>query len=281
MFSERLKEERKRLSISQTDFGTSCGVTKQAQIRYEKGVRSPDSDYLEQAHEIGVDVSYLITGIRTQPVELPSDEAFLLNSFRSLNAEQKEMTLQFWLGGLGSLQADKNTNADNTDSAIDSPNAKNKDSVVASPNSNNIDSVVGSPNSNNTNSVVGSPNSNNTDSVIDSPNSNNKNSAINSPNSNNIDTVINSPYSNNHNSFNNESGFTELTFIYACAFCGAMAWLLGALASWKAATDMAVSLSFGQVGLVLWAMTIVMAIFGHSMGKKKYDKVQKELGNQV
>ena len=60
-----------------------------------------------------------------------------------------------------------------------------------------------------------------------------------------------------------------------------MAWVLGALASWKAATDMAVSLSFGQVGLVLWAMTIVFAIFGYSIGKKKFDEVQKEQGNQA
>ena len=277
MFCERLKEERKRLSFSQTDFGTSCGVTKQAQIRYEKGVRSPDSDYLEQAHKIGVDVSYLITGKRTQPVELPSDESLLLDSYRVLDNGNKKMALAFLIGGIEHLKNEQND--DGADSAVGSPNSNNTDSAVGSPNSNNTDSTVGSPNSNNTDSTIGSPNSNNTGSAINSPNSNNENSVINSPNSNNIDTVINSPYSNNHNSFNNESGFTELTFIYACAFCGAMAWLLGALASWKAATDMAVSLSFGQVGLVLWAMTIVMAIFGHSMGKKKFDKVQKELGN--
>ena len=250
MFAERLKEERMRLEMNQNDFAKSCGVKRNAQIKYEKSERNPDSNYLEKAHEIGVDVSYLITGKRTQPVELPSDEALLLESYRALDVEEKKMSLRFWLGGLGSLQADKNTNADNTDSAIDSPNSNNDDSAINSPNSNNENSVINSPNSNNTNSVIGSPNSNNTNSVVGSPNA-----AIS-------------------NSFNTQSGFTELPFIYSCGFFGAMAWLLGALASWKAATDMAVSMSFGQVALILWAMTIVMAIFGHSIGKKKYDEVQ-------
>ncbi len=233
MFCERLKEERKRLSFSQTDFGTSCGVTKQAQIRYEKGVRSPDSDYLEQAHEIGVDVSYLITGIRTQPVELPSDEAFLLDSFRSLNAEQKAMTLQFLLGGIKNIKE------------LATPNIENKN------------------NDDNTGVIAGTTG----DVSID-------NSTGKSADNSNQQGVFNSPHSPISNSFNTQSGFTELPFIYSCGFFGAMAWLLGALASWKAATDMAVSMSFGQVALILWAMTIVMAIFGQSIGKKKYDEVQ-------
>ena len=233
MFHERLKEERKRLLLSQTDFGDSCGVTKQAQIRYEKGIRQPDSEYLENAYKTGVDVSYLITGIRTQPVELPSDEAFLLDSFRSLNAEQKNMTLRFLLGGI------ENTKELATPT-IENKNNKDNAGVIAGTTGNvSID-----------NSTDKSADSSNQQGVFHSPNS---------------------PISN---SFNTQSGFTELPFIWACAFCGSMAWLLGALASWKAATDMAVSLSFGQVGLVLWCVTIIMAVFGYHAGKTKYDEVQ-------
>ncbi len=108
MFFERLKEERKRLGLNQTDFGANCGVRKQAQLKYEKGERQPDSDYLQKASGIGVDVSYLFTGKRTQPIELPSDEVFLLDSFRALNSEQKKMALQFLVGGFEGLQ-DKST----------------------------------------------------------------------------------------------------------------------------------------------------------------------------
>lgn len=233
MFNAKLKEERKRLSLSQTDLGKACGVTKQAQIRYEKGERQPDSDYLQKAHKAGVDVSYLITGIRTQPVELPSDEALLLDSYRALDAEQKKTALRFWLGGMESIKELATSNTEN----------KNNDD--------------------NTGVIAGTTG----DVSID-------NSTDTSTDNSNQQGVFNSPNSPINNSFNTESGFTELPFIYACAFCGSMAWLLGALASWKAATDMAVSLSFGQVGLVLWAMTIVLAVFGYYAGKKKYDEVQ-------
>ena len=229
MFAERLKEERERLNLSQTNFAERCGVKKNAQIKYEKGDRQPDSDYLEKAHKAGVDVSYLITGIRTQPVELPSDEALLLDSYRALDAEQKKTALRFWLGGMESIKELATSNTEN----------KNNDD--------------------NTGVIAGTTG----DVSID-----------NSTDSSNQQGVFNSPNSPINNSFNTESGFTELPFIYACAFCGSMAWLLGALASWKAATDMAVSLSFGQVGLVLWAMTIVLSVFGYHAGKKKYDEVQ-------
>ena len=234
MFAERLKEERERLNLSQTNFAERCGVKKNAQIKYENGSRNPDSDYLEKAHKAGVDISYLVTGIRTQPVELPSDEAFLLDSFRSLNAEQKNMTLRFLLGGIENIK-------ELATPTIENKNNKDNAGVIAGTTGNvSID-----------NSTDKSADSSNQQGVFHSPNS---------------------PISN---SFNTQSGFTELPFIYSCAFSGAMAWVLGALASWKAATDMAVSLSFGQVGLVLWAMTIVFAIFGYSIGKKKFDEVQK------
>jgi transcriptional regulator with XRE-family HTH domain len=61
----RLEEERKRIGLNQEDFGTSCGVGKHAQINYEKGRRSPDGDYFEKAHGLGVDILYVIAGIRS------------------------------------------------------------------------------------------------------------------------------------------------------------------------------------------------------------------------
>lgn len=240
MFSERLKEERTRLNMSQTEFAKCCGVKRNAQIKYEKSERNPDSAYLEKAHKTGVDISYLITGERTQPVELPSDEVLLVESYRALDIEEKKMSLRFWLGGIENIKE------------LAAPNIENKN------------------NDDNTGVIAGTTG----DVSID-------NSTGKSADNSNQQGVFNSPHSPISNSFNTQSGFTELPFIYACAFCGSMAWLLGALASWKAGTDMAVSLSFGQVGLVLWAMTIVFAIFGCNIGMKKYNETQKKLGNHV
>lgn len=95
MFSERLKDERERLGLSQTDFGEKCGVKKLAQINYEKGERKPDSDYLQKAHELGVDISYLFSGQRTNPTALPTEETFLLDNFRKFYRTRKAYVFRF------------------------------------------------------------------------------------------------------------------------------------------------------------------------------------------
>ncbi len=61
----RLKEERNRLGLTQTAFGALAGVSKDAQLNYERGVRVPDAAYLAQIAAAGVDVLYLLTGRRT------------------------------------------------------------------------------------------------------------------------------------------------------------------------------------------------------------------------
>ena len=61
---ERLREERERLACSQTELGGIAGVTKKAQINYEKGMRFPDARYLAALAERGVDVLYVLTGRR-------------------------------------------------------------------------------------------------------------------------------------------------------------------------------------------------------------------------
>lgn len=63
-FSDRLKEERTRLSANQSEFAQIGGVQKNAQIKYEKGERSPDAEYLQRIAAHGADVLYLLTGHR-------------------------------------------------------------------------------------------------------------------------------------------------------------------------------------------------------------------------
>lgn len=61
---QRLREERERLQMTQTDFGRLGGVSKHSQIRYERGDGTPDVDYLRGVASHGVDVHYVISGIR-------------------------------------------------------------------------------------------------------------------------------------------------------------------------------------------------------------------------
>ncbi|WP_236212996.1 helix-turn-helix domain-containing protein [Metapseudomonas otitidis] len=79
---ERLREERERLGFNQTAFGAIGGVQKQAQLKYEKGERSPDADYLAALSKVDVDVLYVVTGQRCLE-SLGSDESDLLSKFRA------------------------------------------------------------------------------------------------------------------------------------------------------------------------------------------------------
>lgn len=60
--AERLREERSRLGLNQDVMAGAAGLKRSAQIRYEKGERSPDADYLSAVASLGVDVCYVLTG---------------------------------------------------------------------------------------------------------------------------------------------------------------------------------------------------------------------------
>ncbi|NKF51385.1 helix-turn-helix transcriptional regulator [Shewanella sp. WXL01] len=64
-FFERLKSERVRLGLSQTEFAERCGVKKLSQSNYETGKRKPDIEYLALARQLGCDTEYVISGMRS------------------------------------------------------------------------------------------------------------------------------------------------------------------------------------------------------------------------
>ncbi|MHA6159485.1 helix-turn-helix domain-containing protein [Pseudomonas sichuanensis] len=88
---ERLKEERERLGLNQTDFAALAGASKNTQYNYEKGERSPDANYLAAAAGQGVDVLYVLTGERKPQAAgtLAADEALLLDRYRRMSLEAR------------------------------------------------------------------------------------------------------------------------------------------------------------------------------------------------
>lgn len=94
---ERLREERDRLGVSQTQFAGLGEASKRAQINYEKGESSPTASYLSSIAKIGADVQYIITGVRS--ASLIGDEALLLDGFRKMDSETKRRTLAMVYGG--------------------------------------------------------------------------------------------------------------------------------------------------------------------------------------
>lgn len=90
---DRLKEERVRLGLSQTDLGAIGGVGKTTQINYEKGERSPDAAYLSAAAAHGLDVLYVLTGKKTPgDTGLISAEEFDVLRFLRLMPESDRKT---------------------------------------------------------------------------------------------------------------------------------------------------------------------------------------------
>jgi transcriptional regulator with XRE-family HTH domain len=83
----RLREERKRLNLNQTEMGRAGGVAKDAQINYEAGIRKPDAGYLAGIDSAGFDVLYVITGRRdlARNGELTEEEAELLSAYRGMD----------------------------------------------------------------------------------------------------------------------------------------------------------------------------------------------------
>ena len=88
---ERLKEERERIGLSQTAFAALAGASKHAQINWEKGAASPNAAALAAWADAGLDVLYVVTGQRSQPVppaqELPRQEQEWLALYRNSSEE--------------------------------------------------------------------------------------------------------------------------------------------------------------------------------------------------
>lgn len=68
--SERLREERLRLNLTQAALAEAAGTTKKTQINWEQGVSLPSADALAAYQAAGVDVLYVLTGTRSSPSHL-------------------------------------------------------------------------------------------------------------------------------------------------------------------------------------------------------------------
>lgn len=60
----RLREERKRLRLTQAQIAAAVGISAPTQVGYELGARTPDAHYLTKIERLGVDERYIRTGIR-------------------------------------------------------------------------------------------------------------------------------------------------------------------------------------------------------------------------
>lgn len=93
---ERLREERVRLGFNQADFAAIAGVAKTSQFNYEKGERSPDAAYLAAVAQRGVDVLYVITGVRKPQLAdcIDKNETEFLKIFKCVAPSDQDILIR-------------------------------------------------------------------------------------------------------------------------------------------------------------------------------------------
>ncbi|MCC4613279.1 helix-turn-helix domain-containing protein [Xanthomonas campestris pv. esculenti] len=87
---KRLKDERKRLGLTQEEMAVQLGLTRYAQLNFEKDINLPGGAYLLAAVDRGVDVMYVLTGHRAQ---LDPADLRLLSAFRNASPEARTAAL--------------------------------------------------------------------------------------------------------------------------------------------------------------------------------------------
>lgn len=94
---ERLREERERLGMSQTEFGVLLGVSRGTQKNYELGANSLDLRYVAALEEHGADAAFVLTGRRSTPLGqmFTAAEEELITQFRSVTEEDKKAIRRF------------------------------------------------------------------------------------------------------------------------------------------------------------------------------------------
>jgi len=94
---ERLREERERLGLNQTDFGVLLGVSRGTQKNYELGANSLDLRYVSALEECGADAAFVLTGRRSTPLGqmFTADEVELINQFRSISEDDQKAIRRF------------------------------------------------------------------------------------------------------------------------------------------------------------------------------------------
>lgn len=74
-FGQRLREERKRLGLNQQQLAEVAGCQRLAQLQYENDASVPTIRYLNAISLAGVDLAYLVLGIRFGTATLSDEQA--------------------------------------------------------------------------------------------------------------------------------------------------------------------------------------------------------------
>jgi len=95
-FGDRLRQERQRLGLTQSEFALRAGVNRVSQVFYEKGKNWPQREYIESISSLGVDIIFLLHGqhLRTI-VGAALDLDMLTEIFQTIDEMEAECESKF------------------------------------------------------------------------------------------------------------------------------------------------------------------------------------------
>ncbi len=82
---ERLRKERERLGLTQSDFAKAGGVAFRTYCDYEAGKSEPKASTLSLLGEMGLDVLYVVTGQKTPVSGITTEEQKLVENYRAMD----------------------------------------------------------------------------------------------------------------------------------------------------------------------------------------------------
>ncbi len=89
-FGERLREERRRLGLSQAKFAEQVGIQRVTQHFYEKEHNPPNYKYFKEISELGVDLVYLFFNKKKDPSAMELSLDTLANIFTAVEESGKD-----------------------------------------------------------------------------------------------------------------------------------------------------------------------------------------------
>jgi transcriptional regulator with XRE-family HTH domain len=90
---QRMREEREAKSLTQADFAKIGGRNRISQASYESGKKTPNLEYLIELSRAGIDIGYILTGIR-QDGSLGHDHEVLLSYFDQMSSPYRTTLLE-------------------------------------------------------------------------------------------------------------------------------------------------------------------------------------------
>ncbi|ECI5108698.1 XRE family transcriptional regulator [Salmonella enterica subsp. diarizonae] len=112
--SDRLRNERERLGLSQTAMSKVCSVAFRTYCDYEAGKSEPKASTLASLAEFGVDILFVLSGVKTPKIDgISEDEQEVVKMYRAAPLAVKAAVLGALTAGSsahGSVNASGNSN---------------------------------------------------------------------------------------------------------------------------------------------------------------------------